>query len=210
MNFQMMVSASVMHVKQEAMPNLAKTAGEFFTLPCALFLTLRRPRTTISVRGYEQIRPTNPANRMTQAISKHEQHEPVIPDGFEHLDRGSPFIALLGPIFHKMIDGRHVIGIRIESRHTNIKGIAHGGMLVTIADSALGIALSLETGGKRPMVTANLSTDFLDAAHPGDWVEAHVDIQRIGARLAFASCHLTVDGKRILRASGVFAALASG
>lgn len=147
---------------------------------------------------------------MTQLISKYEQHDQPTPEGFEHLDRGSPFIALLGPIFHKMIDGRHVIGIRIEPRHTNIKGIAHGGMLVTIADSALGIALSLETGGKKSMVTANLSTDFLDAAYPGDWVEAHVDIQRIGGRLAFASCHLMVGGKRILRASGVFAALISG
>jgi uncharacterized protein (TIGR00369 family) len=144
---------------------------------------------------------------MTQPISQYQFQDQAIPEGFEHLDRGSPFVGLLGPIFHKTLDGRHVIGIRIEHKHTNIKGIAHGGMLVTIADTALGIALSLETGGKKPMVTANLSSDFLDAARPGDWVEAHVDIQRIGARLAFASCYLMVDGKRILRASGVFAGI---
>jgi uncharacterized protein (TIGR00369 family) len=145
-----------------------------------------------------------------QIAPSHSPSNQPIPDGFERIDRGSPFVSLLGPIFHKMMDGRHVIGIRIEPKHTNVKGIAHGGMLVTIADAALGIALSLETGGKRPMVTANLSTDFLDAGRPGDWVEAHVDIQRIGARLAFASCYLMVDGKPILRASGVFAALITG
>ena len=147
---------------------------------------------------------------MTQTSSKH-MHQDIdrpVPAGFAHLDRGSPFVALLGPIFHKISEGRHVIGIRIEHKHTNIKGIGHGGMLVTLADSALGIALSLATDGKKRMVTANLSTDFLDAAHPGDWVEAHVDIQRIGARLAFASCNLMVDGKCILRASAVFAVLA--
>lgn len=144
---------------------------------------------------------------MTQTISPIQFSDQSVPDGFRHIDRGSPFVGLLGPIFHKIEDGHHVIGIRIEQKHTNIKGIAHGGMLVTIADTALGIALALETENKRPMVTANLSTDFLDAARPGDWVEAQVEIQRIGARLAFASCHLVVDGKRILRASGVFAAI---
>lgn len=146
---------------------------------------------------------------MTQTNSKFQITDQAIPAGFEHLDRGSPFVGLLGPIFHKMSDGRHVIGIRLEHKHTNIKGIAHGGMLVTVADTALGIALSLATEGKRPMVTANLSTDFLDAAHVGDWVEARVDIQRIGARLAFASCNLMADEKMILRASGVFAVIAN-
>lgn len=146
---------------------------------------------------------------MTHTYARDQQFDQPIPDGFEHLDRGSPFVGLLGPIFHKVSDGRHVIGIRLEHKHTNVKGIAHGGMLVTLADSALGIALSLETDGKKPMVTANLSTDFLDAARPGDWVEAHVNIERIGSRLAFASCYLMVDGKRILRASGVFAGLTS-
>lgn len=150
-----------------------------------------------------------PSRYMTRTNSKFQIGDLPIPAGFEHLDRGSPFVSLLGPIFHKMSDGHHVIGIRLEHKHTNVKGIAHGGMLVTVADTALGIALSLTTEGKRPMVTANLSTDFLDAAHVGDWVEARVDIQRIGARLVFASCNLMVDEKMILRASGVFAVLAN-
>jgi acyl-coenzyme A thioesterase PaaI-like protein len=55
------------------------------------------------------------------------------------------------------------------------------------------------------MVTVNLSSDFLAPARLGDWIEAHVTVQKRGARLAFASCHLTVADKCILRASGVFA-----
>jgi acyl-coenzyme A thioesterase PaaI-like protein len=57
-------------------------------------------------------------------------------------------------------------------------------------------------------VTVNLSTDFVAAAHPGDWVEAHIDIQRVGKRMAFANCYLQVGEERILRASGVFAVMA--
>jgi uncharacterized protein (TIGR00369 family) len=149
---------------------------------------------------------------MTQA--KHHTQEidlaPQVPDGFEPVLRGSPFVQLIGPIFHKKTDdGRHIVGIRIEERHTNIKGIAHGGMLATLADSALGMAIALENSNRKAMVTVNLSTDFVEAAYPGDWVEADVDLQRIGGRLAFANCYLKVGEKRILRASGVFAAASS-
>lgn len=130
-----------------------------------------------------------------------------IPEGFEPVDRGSAFLALLGPVYMKQAaPDRTVIGVRIDGRHTNVKGIAHGGMLTTLADSALGIAIAI-ANNEKPMVTVNLSTDFVAAAHPGDWVEAHVDIQRIGGRLAFANCYLYVGEKRIMRASGVFASV---
>jgi len=129
-----------------------------------------------------------------------------IPEGFKLVNRGGPFIAMLGPLYYrKREQGTSVIALRIEERHLNIRGIAHGGMLVTLADSALGIALSMSRTPPQPMVTVNLTTDFVDSAHPGDWVEAHVDIQRVGKRMAFANCYLHVGEKRILRASGVFA-----
>ena len=55
------------------------------------------------------------------------------------------------------------------------------------------------------MVTVSLTTDFIESAVPGDWVEAHVDVLRIGSRLAYANCHLLVGERRILSASAVFA-----
>ena len=86
-------------------------------------------------------------------------------------------------------------------------GIAHGGMLASLADRALGIGLTLYCEGRHSFVTVNLGTDFVDAARPGDWVEAHVDVQKLGGRIAFANCFLQVGPKRILRASGVFAVI---
>jgi hypothetical protein len=38
-------------------------------------------------------------------------------------------------------------------------------------------------------------------------VEARVDLQKTGKRLTFATCHLWVGDRRILRASGIFANL---
>ena len=129
-----------------------------------------------------------------------------IPEGFKLINRGGPFIAMLGPLYYKKQEqGCSIIALRIEDKHLNIRGIAHGGMLVTLADSALGIALSMSRTPPQPMVTVNLTTDFVDSARPGDWVEAHVDIDRMGGRLAYASCTLRVGERTIMTGTGVFA-----
>jgi uncharacterized protein (TIGR00369 family) len=128
-----------------------------------------------------------------------------VPEGFQLIERGGPFLTALGPLYVNTSGETPVIGLRVEEKHLNTRGIAHGGMLVTLADSALGIALYRSRTPRQPMVTVHLSTDFADAARAGDWIEAHVDIQKVGARLAFANCYLVVGTRRILRASGVFA-----
>jgi uncharacterized protein (TIGR00369 family) len=129
-----------------------------------------------------------------------------IPAGFKVLQRGSSrFLSSLGPLYANGHGSGVVIGLRIEERHLNTRGVAHGGMLVTLADSALGIVIAMSRTPPQPMVTVNLSADFADVARAGDWVEARVDVQKMGKRLAFASCHLWVGEKRILRASGIFA-----
>ena len=129
-----------------------------------------------------------------------------IPAGFKELRRAnSPYLSTLGPLYAKGEGSSVVIGLRIEEKHLNTRGVAHGGMLVTLADSAMGIVLAAARTPPDPMVTVNLSADFADVARAGDWAEARVDVQKMGKRLAFASCQLWVGEKRILRASGIFA-----
>jgi uncharacterized protein (TIGR00369 family) len=136
---------------------------------------------------------------------------PSVPPGFERLNRGGPYMANLGELYCRRgeaeREGEIVFAMRIEDKHTNMRGIAHGGMLASLADSSLGLGLTLYCEGRQSFVTVNLSTDFIDAARPGDWVEAHVEVQKLGKRMAFASCFLQVGTRRILRASGVFAVM---
>jgi uncharacterized protein (TIGR00369 family) len=135
--------------------------------------------------------------------------EAQVPEGFRALRRGgSRFLSSLGTLYAKDEGKSVVIGLRIDERHLNTRGVAHGGMLVTLADSALGIVIAMARTPPYPMVTVNLTADFADVARAGDWVEARVDIQKMGKRLAFANCHLWVGEKRILRASGIFAHVA--
>jgi uncharacterized protein (TIGR00369 family) len=131
-----------------------------------------------------------------------------IPDGFKPLDRAGPFLSSLGPWYYRLDDqGQLIMALRIEERHTNIRHIAHGGLLVSMADTALGIVLSHAPPTQKPMVTVSLTTDFIESAQPGDWVEAHVDVIRVGGRLAYGTCFLKVGKRRILRASAVFAVM---
>lgn len=128
------------------------------------------------------------------------------PAAYRALARLSPFNALVGPLYARKRRGRELsIGLRIERKHTNSRGICHGGVLATLADLALGYAMHAKVGGKASFVTAHLAVDYAGAARIGDWVEAEVEIQRMGARLAFANGYLVADGRRIVRASAIFA-----
>jgi uncharacterized protein (TIGR00369 family) len=130
-----------------------------------------------------------------------------VPPGFERLQRGGPYVAALGPLYCRRDGDDIVIAMRIEQRHTNMRGIAHGGMLASLADCALSMGIAISCNDKQSFVTVNLTTDFVEAARPGDWVEGRLDIQKITQRFAFANCYLQVGDKRILRASGVFAVM---
>jgi acyl-coenzyme A thioesterase 13 len=55
------------------------------------------------------------------------------------------------------------------------------------------------------LTTINISADFAGYARIGDWLEARVDIQKIGRRLAFANAFLMAGSDRIAWVSSVFA-----
>lgn len=128
-----------------------------------------------------------------------------IPEGFAPLERPSPFLYTVGPLFIRD-DGteREVIALRVEDKHTNTVGIAHGGVLASLADVALGHRLVFSTVPPRTLVTVNLTVDFIGSAKRGEWIEARVEIQKSDGRTAFASARLTVGNKQIVRASGIF------
>jgi acyl-coenzyme A thioesterase 13 len=132
--------------------------------------------------------------------------QPRPPAGFEPLFRSSPFLDTIGPLFYRKGDGgAFTVGLRILSKHANARGAAHGGLLLTLVDIALGYRTAFSQDPPVSLTTASVSADFFGAARLGDWVEAHVDVQKIGGRLAFAHAFLIVDGERIVRASAVFA-----
>ena len=143
-------------------------------------------------------------------IQDEDIRNPGVPEGFVRARRPTPnpFNEMVGPFYERRRGTEVSIGLRIEERHTNSRGICHGGLLATLADLALGysaVALGGPDSNKRSFVTVSLSLDFAGSVLPGDWVESEVEVQKTGSRLAFVNCYLVANGVRIVRANAIFA-----
>lgn len=126
--------------------------------------------------------------------------------GFRPLFRSSPFLDLNGPFYCRQdqADATLVLGVRILNKHCNVSGSAHGGLLGTLADIALGYATAFSREPPIRMSTIHLSLDYSGAAQLGDWLEVHTQIQKIGRRLAFANARILCGETSIAGASAVF------
>lgn len=129
-----------------------------------------------------------------------------IPEGFDPIQtlRASPFLEHVGPFFARRHGTEIVLGLQVLDTHLNARGMAHGGVLTTMADVALGDQRSFLESPPARLITVSMSIDFVGGARLGDWVEAHVEVVRLGARMGFANAYLTVAQVRIARASAVF------
>src|ERR1051325_884017 len=87
-----------------------------------------------------------------------------VPEGFAPLFRSSPFLNTVGPIYGKGEGSDLIIGLRVAEKHTNARGIAHGGVLAPLADIALGYCLAFHTDPPQSLVTTNLTLDFAGSA----------------------------------------------
>lgn len=128
--------------------------------------------------------------------------DPAPPPGFEPYDGGA-FVDLIGPVFAGGDERR--FGLRVQERHRNAAGAAHGGLLCSLADFTIGRAIHAGSDGEARPVTVSLTTDFLRAVRVGDWVEAQAEVERLGGTLAFADCSLRVGADEVVRARAVFA-----
>ena len=126
------------------------------------------------------------------------------PGGFEPITDEGAFVRHIGPLLGR--DG--VIGLRIDERHTNSFGRAQGGLLATLVDFANAHNVRRETDDDDlAIATVSLTVDYLGAASQGDWVEAHVTVERLGGTLAFVDCSVRTGDREIVRGRAVFAVL---
>ena len=85
-----------------------------------------------------------------------------------------------------------------------------GALALRWNSGALGYAMSTAQEPNARLITSSLSIDFAGAAKVGDWIETSVDLQHLGRKLGFANAYLTVDSRRIVRASAVFVRAEAG
>ncbi|WP_022981566.1 PaaI family thioesterase [Ideonella sp. B508-1] len=131
------------------------------------------------------------------------------PPGFTAMRPYGPFAVLVGPICERVDSEQVVLGLRVQDKHCNRLDVVHGGMLSTLVDTALafGVRRAAEARlgtGDFALVTTQISVNFLGNAVPGQWIEAHVEVQRTGRRLGFATCRIHAGDAILVQASGQF------
>lgn len=137
--------------------------------------------------------------------------ENAVPQGFAKAQFSPGFLDHGGPYFLKEGGlqeggaGPKIVGLRIESHHINYQEAAHGGVVSTFADVALSHAVYDAERPRLAPSTITLQVNYLKPAMLGDWLEAHVRIDRLGGRTAYTSGQITRDGEPIATMSGVFA-----
>ena len=129
-----------------------------------------------------------------------------IPSGFRPMAelRTSPFLERIGPFHFRREADDLVLGLRIGEHHANARGAAHGGLLMTLADVALGYQLALSQDPLVRATTVSMSADFVGGANLGEWLEAKVEMRQLGSRMAFANAYLVAGERRVARVSAAF------
>ncbi len=131
-----------------------------------------------------------------------------IPSGFERHLRRSPVTEPWEPIYAKKTLEAVIIGLRLAQARTNSRGIAHGGLITTLADNAMGLScVSKMPEHPHGLVTISLSIDFLGSANVGQWLAVETDFIKLGGSICFAQCFVTADGEPCARANATFKVL---
>lgn len=127
-----------------------------------------------------------------------------IPDGFKLADFSGGFLETNGPYYIKQKGRQWLIAQRVEKQHVNYLGIAHGGMLSTLADVALSYQPYVSELPYPSVTTTSLTTNFLLGAKLGDWIVGDAVIDRLSKRTAHVHGSITCGGEVLLTMSGVF------
>lgn len=91
------------------------------------------------------------------------------------------FMQECGIYIVDMSCGSATVAVKVDpERHANLNGMAHGGLVATLADNATGIAGA--TIGKR-VVTSTIATDFIKGAPVGTTISATSRITHADDRL---------------------------
>jgi acyl-coenzyme A thioesterase PaaI-like protein len=115
----------------------------------------------------------------------------------------SGFLHLIGPLWHRLINGEHEYALATEDKHHNRRGLVQGGVLMTFADRTCGMTARY-VSGRPTLATVQLDTHFVEAGKIGEVLISRPRVVRSTRSLIFITTEVTVDKRVLAMASGVF------
>ncbi len=125
------------------------------------------------------------------------------PEGFVPFPFEQGFSALIGPLFFRPSGKDVAFGFRVEDKHANPAGICHGGMMMTVADMAIGFAALVKSKRKSFPPSINNTYDFLAPARIGDWLETRIPFVSVTGSMAFADGFVFNGDQPVMRFNGI-------
>jgi acyl-CoA thioesterase len=96
----------------------------------------------------------------------------------------SHFSELLGLTLLHREDGLARVAVTVEERHSNTVGIAHGGVLTSVMDTACGAAMAYQPSiGGKGVTTVSIQVSYLGPTFIGDTITATARCRGRGRRL---------------------------
>lgn len=114
-----------------------------------------------------------------------------------------PFFELIGAREEHWGDGRAVVSLQLSKDVLNSWGVAHGGVVSTILDTAMGGAALTAVGPASGVVTVSLSVNFIRSGAGALVAEARVT--RSGRSIVFCEGEVRDrEGEVVARGMGTF------
>ena len=123
------------------------------------------------------------------------------PSAEDESRRGS-FLKHLGMHATSVEPGRVSVRYEVGPDHLRTGGIAHGGIIATLMDTALGLAASTRAPEGFDLVTAQLNVNFIRPAWLGEALVASAQVQHSGRKTAVATGQIhATDGSLVATGS---------
>jgi hypothetical protein len=121
-----------------------------------------------------------------------------LPPAYVHVDLGKGYGARFGPVFLDRTNRR--LAVQVDEQHLNPVDTCRGGALATFSDAMIVTVWPGAESGQAHTPT----TDFFAPEPSGAWMEADVELTRQSRTMLFAQSLMSVDGRRIGRASAIY------
>ena len=103
--------------------------------------------------------------------------------------RASNTARLFGFELEAAEPGRAVLSMRVRSRHKQIHGVVHGGILAALADTAAGLAIYLAVPRGTRLATIEMKINYLEPVDKGT-VTGEARLLRKGKHFAVVECEI--------------------
>lgn len=126
---------------------------------------------------------------------------PMLFDYIVNLMAETPICRLLGMEMIRIGVGTAEIRLLAAEKHGNTRGGVQGGVLMTLADAAMGTAVrSMGFIG----ATVEMSSHFFSPTGPGQLLIAKADFVKKSGKLLFATAEISSEDKVLYRSQGIF------